>query len=842
MNLSDIITFRKDLLFDGAVQISWFDSNKELADKAAMHYVFHGPEYHGFSQDEFIGSDHNIVDTATFTLDTLKRLSGLSSGDPFTLAVAGYGTGKSHLGVTLASLLSYPQSNMAQKIMDNLKLADKSIGAEATRIMADLDKPFLVVAINGMKDFYLCGEIIRQIMAALNRAGLDTSMLANLRPRFNTAANFTKSFSGVLQEEFAEHFSNSFDEADIINSLSNQDEDVFKKVNMIYERRIGESIPSTGQEALQEFITKTKKYYCGSDKPFAGIIILFDEFGRYLEFSVQKPYIAGSGALQQLFEAVQENAESVFLLGFIQYELKAYISRIAPELREDLNRYVSRYEIARKIRLSSNLETLIANLLEKKNIEELGNQIAAIKDEPGQIQASMTKWFPEMNNHAIWADQEQFKNVVVKGCWPLHPLSTWVLYKLSAVGKSLQERSALFFLEEVTSKYKDVDCPPGMVIVPVELCSDGLIDEFLSTERYGQQGATAHAYQSAIHKYQHELSKEQLVLLKAVLLSSKIGFKVESKEECIQVISKFSGISPSKTEKGINYLESELAVLEWNETLHRYEISGDSVPKKAFVALLDREAGRIDAESRARIFSQNYMKWSGVDVFKTDFGAKNKISTDEWHYKVSFSCISLLGDQVDYSLSNWIEARGVEEAKGQLIYCYVGPESTEEEARRFAVQTLNESMGKISTDIDMEIGAPLAVLLLHDADGSFGKKVARRWVIAEQLDKEDQIKYQNFILDLKNSLEQEMTTLFSKMVLRNNIILATNKKVKDAVLIDMLTDLFDVIYDQRIPFPFDGFHTPRGHAAKDCQQFTSQLLLGRLDKEWIAAQSGYATV
>ncbi len=837
MNLSDIITFRKDLLFDGAVQISWFESNKELADKAAMHYVFHGPEYHGFSQDEFIDSEHNVVDTATFTLDTLKLLSGLSSGDPFTLAVAGYGTGKSHLGVTLASLLSCPQSCVAQKILDNLKLADKNIGAEANRIMADLDKPFLVVTLNGMKDFYLCGEIIRQIMAALNRVGLDTSMLANLRPRFKTAATFTKSFCSVLKEEFTEHFGNSFEEADIINSLNNQDEDVFKKVNMIYERRIGESIPSTGQEALQEFITKTRNYYCGSDKPFAGIIILFDEFGRYLEFSVQKPYIAGSGALQQLFEAVQENAESVFLLGFIQYELKAYISRIAPELREDLNRYVSRYEIARKIRLSSNLETLIANLLEKKNIEELGNQIAAIKDEPGQIQASMTKWFPEMNNHAIWADQEQFKNVIVKGCWPLHPLSTWVLYKLSALGKSLQERSALFFLEEVTSKYKNVDCPPGMVVVPVELCSDGLIDEFLSTEQYGQQGATAHAYQSAIHKYQHELSEEQSVLLKAVLLSSKVGFKVESKEECMRVISKFSGINPSKAEKEISYLESEFAVLEWNETLHRFEISGDSVPKKAFVALLDRKAGKIGAESRAIIFSKNYMKWSGIDVLNTNFGPENEIFTNEWNYKVSFSCISLLGDQIDSSLSNWIGARGADEAKGQLIYCYVGPESTEEEARRFAVQTLNESMEKISTDIDMEIGAPLAILLLHDADGSFGQKVARRWVMGEQLDKEDRIKYQNFIFDLENSLEQEMTTLFSKMELLGNIIFATKRKVKNTGIIDMLTDLFDVIYDQRIPFPFDGFHTTRGHAAKDSQQFTSQLLLGRFDREWISAQS-----
>lgn len=344
MNFSDIVSFRKDLLFEGAVQISWFENNKELANKAAEHYVFHGPEYHGVAKDDLVDSEHTLVDTANFTLDILKRVSGLVADDPFALAIAGYGTGKSHLGITLASLLSNPRSRVAKKILENMMLANKRIGIEAEQIFESIDKPFLVVAVNGMKDFYLCGEIMRQILSVLNRAKLDTSVLKNLRPRFKTATSFTESFYNVLKDEFAELFSGSFNEAEIIDSLNNQDEDVFKKVNMIYEQRLGNPIPATGQEALHEFITVTKRNYCGPDKPFAGIIILFDEFGRYLEFSVQRPHIAGSGALQQLFEAVQDNADSVFLLGFIQYELKAYISRIAPELREDLNRYVSRYE------------------------------------------------------------------------------------------------------------------------------------------------------------------------------------------------------------------------------------------------------------------------------------------------------------------------------------------------------------------------------------------------------------------------------------------------------------------------------------------------------------------
>ena len=177
MNYNDIVSFRKDLLFEGAVQVSWFENNEELANKAAEHYIFHGPAYHGVVQNDFIDSEHRLVDTASFTLDILNRVGGLIVDDPFTLAIAGYGTGKSHLAVTLASLLSNPGSYVANKVLENIALADKDIGGQAKQILDQVGKPFLVVTINGMKDFYLCGEIMRQILSALNKAKLDTSVL-----------------------------------------------------------------------------------------------------------------------------------------------------------------------------------------------------------------------------------------------------------------------------------------------------------------------------------------------------------------------------------------------------------------------------------------------------------------------------------------------------------------------------------------------------------------------------------------------------------------------------------------------------------------------------------------
>ena len=164
-----------------------------------------------------------------------------------------------------------------------------------------------------MKNFDLQGEIIRQIFQVLNKNRLDTSVLESLRPRFKSALNFVESFYTPLKSDFINIFGSSITLTDIIAFLKSQDEEAFSKVSKIYEEKMGSPIRAVGQESLDDFIRVVKETFCGADKPFEGILIIFDEFGRYMEFSVRMPHIAGSGALQQLFECVQANSDGVFL-------------------------------------------------------------------------------------------------------------------------------------------------------------------------------------------------------------------------------------------------------------------------------------------------------------------------------------------------------------------------------------------------------------------------------------------------------------------------------------------------------------------------------------------------
>lgn len=834
LKLTEIISFRKDLLFHGAVQLGWFERNKHLSDKASAHFIFHGPDYHGVYSDGEAGLQ--LVDTASFILEVTERLTCEKLDDPFVLAIAGYGTGKSHLALTIATLFSRPESDIAHKILGNLALADKNIGRKVANLVSSLDEQsYLIVTLNGMEDFDLSSEISRQVLIALNDRGIDAKLLENLRPRFKLAKNFAVSFHESLNEDFKLHFGSDYRIEEIINGLDSQDEQVFKKVNDIYAQKMGSAFSAAGQESLQDFIRVTKEAFCGPGKPFAGLLIFFDEFGRYLEFAVQKPHIAGPAALQQLYEAVQENGDKVFLVAFIQNELKAYISRVAPERREEINRYVTRFDAVRKVRLSTNLETVIANLLEKKNPQVITDHLAALDVPLEHIQSCLKNWLPEINNHSLWLECERFTKVVGQGCWPLHPLSTWVLYKLTTIGKSLQQRSALSLLAEVFENYQNKEFKCGHTIRPIELLTESLLEEFSSSESFGAQGAITYAYQNVVHKYQHEFNLEEQSVLKTIVLQQKIGIKIKDKVNYIQAMSMFCGICNKDVEASVNSLEKEYGVLEWNDLLCQYEIVGDAVPRKTFLAKLNSKTEEIDSVRRAQLFSAHCKQWLGKEEYNTDFGANNEISTKEWNYTVYSTNVELLENQIQFALLEWLDAKDVDISKGQLIYCYVGPESNLELMQSRAANMIKKQMRELN--LEWSKGAPLAILFLYDSEGKFGQKLAEYWVLEQGLSDEEINKFNNFILDRKKSTLQELELQFSEMEKERNLVVATDIELAQSRLKQILEQLFDKVYADRLPFLFDGFSTARGNAAKDNQVFTKELFLGNLDREWLQARN-----
>ena len=104
ISLNQAVQFDISRLFNGAIDVDWLVNDPNIAASVARSFVFHGPAYHGVTQTDVIETGHKLIDSASFVKETVQ---GLVSGEAnaFTLAIAGFGSGKSHMAVTLTELL-----------------------------------------------------------------------------------------------------------------------------------------------------------------------------------------------------------------------------------------------------------------------------------------------------------------------------------------------------------------------------------------------------------------------------------------------------------------------------------------------------------------------------------------------------------------------------------------------------------------------------------------------------------------------------------------------------------------------------------------------------------------
>ena len=250
--LHDIVKFRGDRLFNGAVNIDWFGTDEARARLASGAFIFHGPTYHGVSQAD-VGTTHGhrLQDTAGFARSVVRRCYGFED-QPFTLAIAGYGTGKSHLGLTLASLLSNPQGETARSVLGAIDTANQAIGSEIRAILQEARQPCLVVALNGMQSFDLTTEVTQQIIRQVKASGLETRPLDELRPRFSQAASLIRMANQDVVKELITACDTDGIDA-VLAGLEQQDDLVYGRVHDVFAGR-GMAIAALRGESVRDII------------------------------------------------------------------------------------------------------------------------------------------------------------------------------------------------------------------------------------------------------------------------------------------------------------------------------------------------------------------------------------------------------------------------------------------------------------------------------------------------------------------------------------------------------------------------------------------------------------
>ncbi|ANU09617.1 hypothetical protein BBH88_04550 [Planococcus antarcticus DSM 14505] len=796
--LKDILRFKKELYFNGAVQVDWF-YNEEKQNEIAKSFVFHGPEYFGVAENDIAFKSHRLVDTATFTNILANKLYDESPLSNFFMTIAPYGTGKSHLAVTLASLFS-GDTQGRKNVLSNLQSVDLKISKEISTYTL---KPNLVLILNGMKDFNLNYEILNTTQKTLDINGVNGDFLKDLTKSYDIARNFvSNTFENYvnLYEKYSEELlnkmpTNMLKEYLVENIL--QESNVFEVVNKVYFDINGTYIRWDEGVSAGDVLTKIADALCGERAQFNKVVVFFDEFGRYIEFASSYPTRAGDSALQQIYEAVQDSNDKIIFVGFIQSDLKSYLTRV--DRTANINRYIGRYEASEKVHLSSNLETIFANLIERKNqsafkelvVNKIDNQI----NDWRSYHEDFLAWAPQAESSSVWGDFEHFKKVVLEGIYPLHPLTSWMLSNLSSW---LQQRSSLTFLERQIEFEGERELREfgDLVIVPAtRIIRTEFFKELLAAEQEGRkQSEYAILYNQVLSKYDDKFDERQREVLAANLILRIGRFKTRNAVDAKKALAYASNLSIKEVEAAIEQLEGNFGVISFDESANVYDFVADAIGINDFKRLVNKKKSKLELDL-SLIFDNALDDILPLDKQETAFGGHHFIKTTEWQFTQKIVHIKDMNLRFLTQLKKeWKESVGPDTPKGRLVWIYLPADISEERLNNVKTILKKESFNE----------APIAFCILDDKDNKFHEAI-QEYQITNLFTPPEKEKYSRFITDFKLKVSNILADSFNELATKRLVLKASGIEKINVRPSKYIEQLFMELYSRVIPFPFTEF-------------------------------------
>lgn len=797
--IDDAVKFNEKALFDGAVQIDWlYDKSKNEA--VSLSYVFHGPKYHGVNNGK---NEYSLIDTASFVNDINSKLYIEDTSNRFILAISSYGTGKSHLSVALANLFSKGKDNqLSNGIIKGVKDADEKIGKE---IELNIGKKNLIIAINGMKDANLNSLVLRAAKLALINEGLSDEILNDASIGFNKAKEFLLRSFEKNSEKYIDLLNNeigiSLNEEETQNYILDNMEDkpeIFEIINEVYYDLTGSSIENDGAFSVGEILTTLYNKLIVDKKIFNKIVIIFDEFGRFIEYAANYPKASGDSALQQIYESIQNSNGNMLFIGFIQYDIETYIARVVNN--PNISKYIGRYKNAEKKYLSSNLETIFANVLVKntdiytkfiKNALETGYKLELEKEHK-----NMKRWIKSMLNKEVWNNHNMYNRVIVQGCYPFHPLSIWLLTHLSIW---MQERSTINYLKLSYDSFKNEEINKEYLrfIYPCEIISESFIKELKGAEDRGlQQSIFCNLYYNIEVQLKNRINFDEIYILKAVLIINILGIKPYDKEDLYLAIQYCTGFTNKKIKEVVISLENTYGVVEFNPDTNVYDFSIEANGFSEFnKKMIIKRKKRSNIDLIELIGKDENIK----DIFQlntsqeTDFGF-NFISSTEWKYTKSIQTIEEINESLlKYYIDEVTNYRGIDNNRGRIIFVYINTENY------VHIESLRIRIKELGID-----DLPIIFKIVEDKDNKL-YEFLNSYFLLMSFSISERERFSKFfnkeIEKTKKSISKHFTMAISK-----NLYL-TQDGIKDDIGDSKKACFirFKKIYYNAIPFKFDGF-------------------------------------
>ncbi|MEI6395570.1 MAG: hypothetical protein WCT12_31250, partial [Verrucomicrobiota bacterium] len=549
--IHDIVQCSRDTAFRNDVQLGWYQTDSQENIQLVKSYIF----------SKQSTADH------TSPIDILKMLRDAFVVRPPEnryLVIATFGHGKSHLALAAANY--FGQDAMSKEVECLLASIQKACSGPCPEVTSFRDfktqrNRYLVLCLNGTKFMDLqqafLTEIKTSLAAALGNKNITLPFWFSDAEEFfsNLGKDDIKRLNKHLEEK-------ALDIASLLERIRSHDQSmhqICREAVCFLHRVIPNWEAHVSLASVLDWLVKT---YCGPENDFAGVLILFDEFSAFVR-SYSKRTTPGS-PLQDLLDGVANNRQKVVFTAFAQYDPAGWVQQMAEsQSKEVLLTELDRIPRTHHFSLFNTMETILDSFLVQeeaalKSALDQGNAWPAFCDASNRSHMLFhTRYELELK----WSI-EVFEQVVSRGCFPLHPMTTALLCNI----RFQEVGSARTVLGYVMDQVRHSGSKPAVSDHSPNWIPAKTIAEFFTVDELADQAGKQ--YKQAISTGGGDINPEEHAILKSLLLWTVAGLPTRHVKQ-VQALSDFSAYDLDSTEKALKTL-ADAHVICYDDATSKY--------------------------------------------------------------------------------------------------------------------------------------------------------------------------------------------------------------------------------------------------------------------------------
>lgn len=384
----------------------------------------------GFQTSVNIAYDlHDDVKIAEFipTMSSLDILEDIllstapNSTDRARILIGAYGRGKSHIILVLLSLLFKKDKSLFDRLLRKMREYNPDL-YRYTEEYLNSDQKLLPIVVGG-SSASLTQSFLYALQQALNRENL-TDVMPDTH--FTASLNAIEGWKSEYPETYEKLIAKLDEPIDqFIIGLKEYNVASYEKFIELYPQLTAGSTfnPFLGFDVVELYEKVVDKL---ANYGYEGAYIIYDEFSKYLESSINNATISDIKLLQDFAEkCARSGKKQMHLMLICHKDIANYIDSQLPKEKVDGWRGVSgRFKHTNLHNNFAQMYEIISEVIQKK--EPYWTSFVGKHEEQF---ADLEKRYTE--NGLIDKANPNGVKAAIYGCYPLHPISTFILPRLS---------------------------------------------------------------------------------------------------------------------------------------------------------------------------------------------------------------------------------------------------------------------------------------------------------------------------------------------------------------------------------------------------------------------------